>query len=133
MRRIETGDAPEEGVFITSRDRQIRVTGVGEMSVPPDRFSLTIRISTKKDNAQDAKNSVTRRLDYVKQTLTHHNVQVSVFKTEQKFMLSTLSHSRKTAVSAFSPVSSFPTRARACVRACVRVCLGVGEGHLPGN
>ena len=80
VKRVETGDATEEGVFITARDRQIRVTGVGEVSVPPDRFSLTICISTKKDNAQDAKNSVTRRLDYVKQTLTNHNVQVSVFE-----------------------------------------------------
>lgn len=78
MRKVETGDATDEGVFITARDRQIQVAGVGEVSVPPDRFSLTIRISTKKDNVQDAKNSVTRRLDYVKQTLTNHNVQVSV-------------------------------------------------------
>ncbi|KAK7108380.1 interleukin-1 receptor-associated kinase 1-binding protein 1-like [Littorina saxatilis] len=77
VRKAEMGDATQDGIFITSRDRQIQVTGVGEVSVPPDRFSLTIRISSKKDNVQDAKNSVTRRLDYVKQTLTNHNVQES--------------------------------------------------------
>ncbi|KAL8568829.1 hypothetical protein ACOMHN_035592 [Nucella lapillus] len=74
-RKLETGEAVDSGIFIAARDRQIQITGVGEVSVPPDRFSLTIRISSKKDNVQDAKNSVTRRLDYVKQTLVNHNVQ----------------------------------------------------------
>ncbi|XP_076444954.1 interleukin-1 receptor-associated kinase 1-binding protein 1-like [Babylonia areolata] len=76
-RKPDTSDAVDSGMFITARDRQIQVSGVGEVSVPPDRFSLTIRISSKKDNVQDAKNSVTRRLDYVRQTLTNHNVQES--------------------------------------------------------
>jgi hypothetical protein len=76
MRQLEMEGAPDDSVKINARDRQIQVTGVGEVSVPPDRFSLTIRISSKKDNVQDAKNSVTRRLDYVMQTLANHNVQV---------------------------------------------------------
>lgn len=74
--QLEMEGVADDGVKISARDRQIQVTGVGEVSVPPDRFSLTIRISAKKDNVQDAKNSVTRRLDYVMQTLTNHNVQV---------------------------------------------------------
>lgn len=75
VRQSEIVGAPDDGSVITARDRQIQVTGVGEVSVPPDRFSLTVRIFSKKDNVQDAKNSVTRRLDYVKQSFANHNVQ----------------------------------------------------------
>ena len=68
---------------VTAKDRQITVVGVGEVAAPPDRFSLTIRITSKKDNVSDAKNSISKRLDYVKQTLNNHNVQV-IFKKIDK-------------------------------------------------
>lgn len=67
----------DQRVSLTTRDRQIQVAGVGEVAVALDRFSLTIKVTSKKDTPQDAKNSVTRRLDYIKQTLSNHNVQES--------------------------------------------------------
>ena len=57
-------------------DRLIKVTAVGEVSMPPDRCRVTVRIHSQKDNVQDVKNSIQRRLDYVLQTFQNHNVKV---------------------------------------------------------
>lgn len=59
-------------------DRMIRVTAVGEVSLPPDRCRVTIKIHSIKDNVQDVKNSIQRRLDYVLQTLQNHSVKVNI-------------------------------------------------------
>jgi len=53
----------------TQSERQINVTGVGEMELPPDRFSITIKCRSVKESVSDAKASVTRRLDYIVQAL----------------------------------------------------------------
>ena len=58
-------------------DRLIQVTAVGEVSLPPDRCRITVKIHSVKDNVQDVKNSIQRRLDYVLQTFQNHNVKVS--------------------------------------------------------
>ena len=57
-------------------DRLIKVTAVGEVSLPPDRCRVVVRIHSQKDNVQDVKNSIQRRLDYVLQTFQNHNVKV---------------------------------------------------------
>ena len=57
-------------------DRLIKVTAVGEVSLPPDRCRVAVRIHSQKDNVQDVKNSIQRRLDYVLQTFQNHNVKV---------------------------------------------------------
>ena len=57
-------------------ERLIQVTAVGEVSLPPDRCRVTVRLHSQKDNVQDVKNSIQRRLDYVLQTLQNHNVKV---------------------------------------------------------
>lgn len=56
-------------------ERLIQVTAVGEVSLPPDRCRVTVRLHSQKDNVQDVKNSIQRRLDYVLQTLQNHNVK----------------------------------------------------------
>jgi len=57
-------------------DRHITVTSVGEVSLPPDRCRIVLRIKSLKDDIQDVKNSITRRMDYVIQTLHNHNLKV---------------------------------------------------------
>ena len=57
-------------------NRNVQVTAVGEVSLPPDRCRVTIRIHSQKDNVADVKNSIQRRLDYILQTLQNHNVKV---------------------------------------------------------
>ena len=59
------------------KDHTIEVTATGELSLLPDRCKVFVRISSSKDNVQEAKNSVTRRLDYVIQTLSNNQVKVS--------------------------------------------------------
>ena len=57
-------------------DNTITVCATGELSLPPDRCKVLITMSSKKDNVQDVKNSVARRVDYIKQTLHNHHVKV---------------------------------------------------------
>lgn len=64
---------------ITLIDRQIQVSAVGEVSHPPDRCKLVIKIVSQKSNVEEAKSSVARRYDYVLQTLHNHSVKVSFF------------------------------------------------------
>lgn len=61
---------------INAEDRQIIVTGVGELVLPPDRYSLTIRCKSSKDSLQDAKESVKKRIDYILQTLKNNSLKV---------------------------------------------------------
>ncbi|XP_064629122.1 interleukin-1 receptor-associated kinase 1-binding protein 1 homolog [Lineus longissimus] len=56
------------------RENEIQVTASGDLCLRPDRCRVNIAISSSKENVQDVKNSVLRRLDYVVQTL--HNQQV---------------------------------------------------------
>ena len=66
----------KDSMNVSALDRQINVTGVGEMTLPPDRFSVTIKCKAVKETVQDAKLSVTRRLDYIIQSLKNVNLKV---------------------------------------------------------
>ena len=55
---------------------EIQVSANGELSLQPDRCKITVSVQSKKDTAQDAKNSVSRRLDYILQTLNNHQIKV---------------------------------------------------------
>ncbi|XP_041352602.1 interleukin-1 receptor-associated kinase 1-binding protein 1-like [Gigantopelta aegis] len=66
---------------LSPTDRDIRVTAVGEVSLPPDRCRITIQVTSKKESPQDAKNSVSRRLDYIIQSLQNHSVKDSDIQT----------------------------------------------------
>ncbi|XP_005097685.1 interleukin-1 receptor-associated kinase 1-binding protein 1 [Aplysia californica] len=73
----------KENVTLTALDRQITVTGVGELELRPDRFSATIKCKASKDNIQEAKTSVTRRLDYIIQTLKNVSLKEEDYKVYQ--------------------------------------------------
>lgn len=68
----------QDAVNVSATDRHIVVAGVGELTLPPDRFSITIKTRSSKENVQDAKNSVTRRVDYIIQTLKNNSLKVRV-------------------------------------------------------
>ncbi|XP_072035347.1 interleukin-1 receptor-associated kinase 1-binding protein 1-like [Amphiura filiformis] len=55
--------------------REIQVWATGEAVLTPDRASVRIVVSSKKEQAGEAKSSVARRLDYIVQTLHTHNVK----------------------------------------------------------
>lgn len=55
----------------------IQVTAIGEVSEPPDRCRVYVSVKSNKEQVQDVKNSVARRLDYVIQTLHNHQIKVS--------------------------------------------------------
>ena len=89
IRRPKTGDikVPETynskshkfyDVSLVSPPRDVQVCASSECSMPPDRCRTCIFISSKKDEVQDAKNSVARRLDYVLQVLNNHQVKVFI-------------------------------------------------------
>ena len=72
----------------TANPNEIQVSAIGELSVTPDRCRMQIAITSKKERAQEAKNSVSRRLDYILQTLHNHQVKVQ----ERSARLSPRSH-----------------------------------------
>ncbi|CAG2209541.1 Interleukin-1 receptor-associated kinase 1-binding protein 1 [Mytilus edulis] len=61
-------------------DRQIQVSAIGEVTHPPDRCKLVIKIVSEKNDVEEAKSSVKRRFDYVLQTLHNHSIKESDIK-----------------------------------------------------
>lgn len=55
--------------------REVHVSGAAEVSASPDRALVTVRVSSTKEVAAEAKKSVCRRLDYITQSLQQQGVQ----------------------------------------------------------
>lgn len=60
-----------------TRQNEIQVSATGEVSVQPDRCRVNLTVGSRKDVAQEAMNSVVRRLDYILQVLNNNQVKVS--------------------------------------------------------
>lgn len=60
------------------RNREVQVTATSEVVIQPDNCTVRIITSSVKETAEIAKNSVSRRLKYILQTL--HNNQVKVIE-----------------------------------------------------
>ena len=58
--------------------REVQVTGSAELSCPPDRASVSISVSSSKESVNDVKNSVSRRVEYILQTVRQHDVKVKL-------------------------------------------------------
>ncbi|XP_018584541.1 interleukin-1 receptor-associated kinase 1-binding protein 1 homolog [Scleropages formosus] len=54
---------------------EVRVTGSAELSRPPDRATLCIRVRSRKECVGDVTDSVSRRLEYILQTLRQRQVK----------------------------------------------------------
>lgn len=61
----------------------IHVTASSQLSLEPDRCRVTIFVSSKKEQVQDAKNSVARRIDYIIQTLYNNHIKESDITTSK--------------------------------------------------
>ena len=61
---------------LPTKSNEIQVSATADMSLSPDKSRITIFVSSKKDNVQEAKNSVSRRLDYILQVLNNHHIKV---------------------------------------------------------
>ncbi|KAK6489041.1 interleukin-1 receptor-associated kinase 1-binding protein 1-like protein [Huso huso] len=55
--------------------REVQVTGNAELSSGPNRARLCLQVSSRKDSVTEAKNSVSRRLDYILQSLRQQGVK----------------------------------------------------------
>ncbi|KAM6166007.1 interleukin-1 receptor-associated kinase 1-binding protein 1 isoform 2-T2 [Erethizon dorsatum] len=62
--------------------REVHVSGTALVSARPDRAQVVVRVSSTKEAAAEAKKSVSRRLDYVAQSLRQQGVQVCITFTE---------------------------------------------------
>ena len=69
----------EQQSCITLRKNEVQVSATGEVSLAPDRCRITIAISSRKEEAQDAVTSVDRRREYIMQTLHNYKISVNVF------------------------------------------------------
>ncbi|KAK3580271.1 hypothetical protein CHS0354_023509 [Potamilus streckersoni] len=67
-----------------STNRQITVTAVGEVSLPPDRCRVTVKVSSQKDNVSDLKNSIQRRLEYILQTMHNQGIKDTDMKVHKQ-------------------------------------------------
>ena len=60
---------------VVGTKRTITVHARGEISCPPDLFSLTVVIKSVKKNAEEAQSSVKRRTEYILQVLRSHGIK----------------------------------------------------------
>ncbi|KAK6170224.1 hypothetical protein SNE40_018670 [Patella caerulea] len=60
---------------VSPNDRYILVSAVGEVCLQPNNCRITISVTAKKDDAKDAKSSVSRRIEYIQQCLNNHGIK----------------------------------------------------------
>ncbi|KAM4522836.1 interleukin-1 receptor-associated kinase 1-binding protein 1 homolog [Odontesthes bonariensis] len=77
-----SGNEKEQGMEVRTvnressrnRLREVQVTGAAEVSCPADRVSVRVVVGNSKESVNDVTNSVSRRLEYISQTLRQHGV-----------------------------------------------------------
>uniref|UniRef100_A0A8C2E4A1 Interleukin-1 receptor-associated kinase 1 binding protein 1 n=1 Tax=Cyprinus carpio TaxID=7962 RepID=A0A8C2E4A1_CYPCA len=62
-------------LHVQSNARVVQMTFCAELSCPPDRATVTISVKNSKENVNDVTNSVTRRLEYILQTVRQNDVK----------------------------------------------------------
>ncbi|XP_060908483.1 interleukin-1 receptor-associated kinase 1-binding protein 1 homolog [Labrus mixtus] len=55
-----------------NRLREVQVTGAAEVCCPADRVSVRVSVGSSKDSVNEVTNSVSRRLEYILQTVRQH-------------------------------------------------------------
>ncbi|KAJ8008728.1 hypothetical protein DPEC_G00081430 [Dallia pectoralis] len=55
--------------------RVVQVTGSAEISCPADRATVSVSVTNCKETVNDVANSISRRVEYILQTLRQHNVK----------------------------------------------------------
>ncbi|KAK5853227.1 hypothetical protein PBY51_007033 [Eleginops maclovinus] len=57
-----------------NRAREVQVTGTAEICGPADRVSVRVTVANSKESVNEVTNSVTRRLEYILQSVRQHGV-----------------------------------------------------------
>ncbi|XP_034556138.1 interleukin-1 receptor-associated kinase 1-binding protein 1 homolog [Notolabrus celidotus] len=57
-----------------NRIREVQVTGTAEVSCPADRVCVRVSVGSSKESVNEVTTSVSRRLDYILQTVRQHGV-----------------------------------------------------------
>lgn len=70
--------ANQNSLHPQSNVRVVQVTGCAELSCLPDRATVVITVKNSKENVNDVTNSVSRRLDYILQTVRQNDVKVKM-------------------------------------------------------
>ncbi|XP_038141942.1 interleukin-1 receptor-associated kinase 1-binding protein 1 homolog [Cyprinodon tularosa] len=55
--------------------REVQVSGVAEVSCPADRATVRVSVSSSKESVNEVTNSISRRLEYILQTIRQHGVR----------------------------------------------------------
>ncbi|MEQ2291295.1 hypothetical protein AMECASPLE_012029 [Ameca splendens] len=55
--------------------REVQVTGVAEVSCPADRASVRVSVTSTKESVNEVTNSISRRLEYILQTIRQHGIR----------------------------------------------------------
>ena len=66
--------AKTRGLGAAATKRTITVHASGEVSCPPDLFSLAISVCSTKESAEAAQSSVKRRSEYIRQVLRNNKI-----------------------------------------------------------
>lgn len=61
--------------------RTIAVSGMAEIEVPPDRIVLSVSVLSSKNGVEEARSSVKRRRDYIRQVLRNHGMRENTYDT----------------------------------------------------
>jgi uncharacterized protein YggE len=61
--------------------RSITVSGTGEIEIPPDRIYLSVSVVSSKNSVEEARSSVQRRCDYIRQVLRNHGFRENTYET----------------------------------------------------
>lgn len=64
-------------------ERKIHVQETGKASLPPDRVKCIITCANTKETAEQVKHSVSRRVDYITQTLRNNNIKPHQYTLHQ--------------------------------------------------
>ncbi|KAM6954392.1 interleukin-1 receptor-associated kinase 1-binding protein 1 homolog [Aplochiton taeniatus] len=65
----------QEESNIRNSSRQIQVAGIAEVSCQADLATVCISVSSNKESVNDVTNSISRRLEYILQTVRQHDVK----------------------------------------------------------
>ncbi|XP_062511132.1 interleukin-1 receptor-associated kinase 1-binding protein 1 homolog [Corticium candelabrum] len=71
----------DEKTSIATESRSIMVSGVAAVEVAPDQILLSVSVVSSKNSVEEAKSSVKRRCDYIKQVLRNHSLKENEYET----------------------------------------------------
>lgn len=81
-KKMSPGPDEDQSIRVVNQ-QMVEVSATGELCLPPDRCAIHISVSSSKEQVQDVKNSVQRRVDYIMQTLHNHQIKEADIHTNK--------------------------------------------------